>query len=599
MKRDGQLRYAGPADEQVKIRGHRIELGEVQAALAEIDGVDQAVVIAREDRPGDMRLVGYVAGAVDPGAARASLAERLPAYMVPAAIVVVDALPLMVNGQPDTLALPAPECQDDDRHRVIEQVLAGIFAQVLGVERVGIDESFFDLGGDSLSAMRVIVAANTALDVHLKVGALFDAPTVAKLASRIGGESGRLRPLVAVERPAVVPLSFAQHRLWFIDQLQGPSPVYNRASALRLCGPLDTEALGTALADVVGRHETLRTVFSAVDGIPQQLVIPAERAEFGWQVVDATRWSADRLNEAIEEAARYSFDLANEILFRARLFRLADDEHVLVLVAHHIAGDGWSISVLAADIWLAYASRCAGRAPAWAQLPVQYADYTLWQRENLGDLADPDSPLAAQLRFWEDALAGMHHRVELPTDRPYPLVADHHGASVAVEWSADLQHRVRGMASEHNATSFMVIQAALAMLLSQLSANSDVAVGFPIAGRGDPALDSLVGFFVNTLVLRVDLAGDPTFTELLTQVRERSLDAYEHQDVPFEVLVERLNPPRSRTHHPLIQVMLAWQNTPPVELNSDDLRVTLLPGEYPHRPDGPGVLSDRALHRER
>ena len=302
---DGQLRYLGRADEQVKIRGYRIELGEVQAALAGLDGVEQAVVIAREDRPGDKRLVGYVTGTAEPAEMRAALAERLPAYMVPAAVVVVAALPLTLNGKLDKRALPAPEYREVDRYRaptsLTEEILAGIYAQVLGVERVGVDDSFFDLGGDSLSAMRVIAAINTGLDAGLAVRALFEAPTVARLAPRIGGEAGRLEPLVAGERPAVVPLSFAQSRLWFLDQLQGPSPIYNMAVGLRLSGGLDAEALGAALADVVGRHESLRTLFAAVEGIPQQVVIPVERADFGWQVVDATGWPASRLQEAVED----------------------------------------------------------------------------------------------------------------------------------------------------------------------------------------------------------------------------------------------------------------------------------------------------------
>src|SRR5262249_4791783 len=344
--------------------------------------------------------------------------------------------------------------------------------------------------------------------------------------------------LVAGERPAVVPLSFAQQRLWFLDRLQGPSAVYNMATALRLGGRLASGAVGAALADVVGRPADPCTAFWAPGGIPRQLVVPVERAELGWQVVDATGWPAARLGEAIGAVAGHSFDLATEIPLRATLFRLADDEHVLVAVVHHIAADGWSISPLVADLGVAYASRCAGQAPGWAPLAVQYVDYTLWQRARLGDLADADSRIAAQLAYWEQALAGLPERLQLPTDRAYPPVADYRGASVAVDWPAGLQQRVREAAREHNATSFMVMQAALAVLLSKLSASSDVAVGFPIAGRGDPALDELVGFFVNTLVLRVDLGGDPTVVELLAQVRRRGLAAYEHQDVPFEVLVE-------------------------------------------------------------
>ena len=445
--------------------------------------------------------------------------------------------------------------------------------------KVETDESFFDLGGDSLAAMRVIGAVNTAFDVQLPLGSVFNAPSVAELAARLGRDSGGSRPLVARERPAVVPLSFAQSRLWFIGQLQGPSPVYNRTGALRLTGPLDTEALGLALSDVVRRHESLRTVFSAVDGIAQQRVLPADRCDFGWKAVDATGWTEAQLTEAIQEVAGYSFDLATEIPFRAQVFSTSAHDHVLVVVVHHIAGDGWSVGVLAKDISEAYASRYRGRSPDWADLPVQYADYTLWQRDRLGDLNDPTSRLAGQLRFWETALAGMPQRLELPTDRPYPPVADHRGASVAVDWPAEVQDRIRDVAREYNATSFMVVQAALAVLLSRLTANPDVAVGFPIAGRGDPALNGLVGFFVNTLILRVDVGGDPDFAGLLAQVRERSLAAYEHQDVPFEALVERLNPARSLTHHPLVQAMLAWQNTASLRLTVADLEVTSMPVE--------------------
>ncbi|ORB75343.1 non-ribosomal peptide synthetase, partial [Mycobacterium scrofulaceum] len=583
---DGQLRYLGRADEQVKIRGYRIELGEIQAALSAVDGVEQAVVVAREDRPGDKRLVGYVTGTADTATARAAVAERLPAYMVPAAVVVLPALPMTVNGKLDTRALPAPDYQDAANYRApataTEEILAGIFADVLGVERVGADDSFFDLGGDSLSTMRLISAVNSALDTDLPVRVVFEAPTVAQLAPRIDEGAGRLAPLVAGERPAVIPLSFAQSRLWFIQQLQGPSPVYNMAAALRLGGLLDADAMRAALADVVGRHESLRTLFPAREGAPEQVVVPAERADFGWDVVDATGLSAGERDEAIAATTRHTFDLAAEIPLRARLFALDDREHLLVIVVHHIAADGLSLTPLAADLSVAYAARSDGRAPGWADLPVQYVDYTLWQRAQFGDLDDSESPIAAQLAYWEEALAGMPERLELPTDRPYPPVADQRGASVVVDWPAELQQQVRRVAREHNATTFMVVQAALAVLLSKIGASTDVSVGFPIAGRRDRALDQLVGFFVNTLVLRVDLGGNPSLAELLARVQARSLEAFEHQDVPFELLVERLNPTRSLTHHPLVQVMLAWQNfaghdDPAAGLALGDLEVSSVP----------------------
>ena len=376
---------------------------------------------------------------------------------------------------------------------------------------------------------------------------------MAGLAEWIGSHAERrvLAPLTVHGRPAVVPLSFAQSRLWFIDQLQGPSAVYNMAIALQLRGELDVEALGAALFDVVGRHESLRTIFIAPEGIPQQIVVPAELAEVGWEVVDATGWPVERLHAAADEAARHHFDLSTEIPVRATLFRVAADDHVLVGVVHHIAGDGGSMTPLVADLGAAYAARCAGHGPDWAPLPVQYIDYALWQRAQFGDLEDPDSVIGGQLAYWEQALAGMPDRVVLPTDRPYPVVADHRGATVVVDWPAELQQAVHTLAEQSGATSFMVMQAALAVLLAKIGATSDVAVGFPIAGRNDPALQDLVGFFVNTLVLRVDLDGDPTVAEVLARVRERSLAAFEHQDVPFEVLVERLlNPARSLTHHP-------------------------------------------------
>ncbi|WP_224188673.1 non-ribosomal peptide synthetase, partial [Mycobacterium avium] len=578
--RDGRLHYVVRADQQVKIRGHRIELGEIHSALAELDGVGEVAVIAREDRPGEKRIVGYLTGTADPAAIRARLAERLPAYMVPAAVLAIEALPLTPNGKLDARALPAPEYAGGAYRAPstpTEEIIAGIYSQVLGLHRVGVDDSFFDLGGDSLSAMRVIAAVNAGLDARLSVRVLFEAPTIAQLAARLGEGGHRFAAVVAAERPAVVPLSFAQSRLWFIGQLHGPSPVYNMVAALRLHGRLDIGALGVALHDVVTRHESLRTVFAATDGTPAQVVLPPDRADIGWQVIDASGWSPARLDDVIRDTARHTFDLAAEIPLRALLLRCGDEEHLLVAVVHHIAADGWSLTPLVRDLARAYASRSAGRVPDWVPLPVQYVDYTLWQRAQFGDLDDPHSLIAGQLRYWESALAGMPERLELPTDRPYPVVADFRGASVTIDWPAQLQQQISRLARAHNATSFMVVQAALAVLLAKVSASSDVAVGFPIAGRRDPALDDVVGFFVNTLVLRVDVSGDPTVAELLARVRQRSLAAYEHQDVPFEVLVERLNPARSLAHHPLVQVMLAWQNIEPTELSLGQVRVIPLP----------------------
>ncbi|WP_261880639.1 condensation domain-containing protein, partial [Mycobacterium marinum] len=391
----------------------------------------------------------YVTGAVDPVVVRGVLGQRLPGYMVPAAVVVVAGLPLTVNGKLDRRALPAPEYGDGDRYRApvgpVQEILAGIYAEVLGLERVGVEDSFFELGGDSLSAMRLIAAVNAGLGVDLSVRVLFEWPTVAGLASCVGGVSGSVVsvvPLVAGPRPAVVPLSFTQSGLWFLEQVQGPSAVYNMAAAFRLGGGLDVDALGAAWVDVVGRHESLRTVFPAVGGVPQQVVVPVERADFGWRVVDAGGWSVGRLGEAVDAVAGYAFSLATEIPLRAVLFRVSADEHVLVCVVHHIAGDGWSMTPLARDLGVAYAARCAGCVPGWAPLAVQYGDYTLWQRARLGDLGDEGSPIAAQLAYWQRVLAGMPERLALPTDRPYPPVADHRGGRVGIDWSVGLQQQI-------------------------------------------------------------------------------------------------------------------------------------------------------------
>lgn len=577
---DGQLHYKGRSDDQVKIRGYRIEPAEITAALARSAGVEHAIVIAREDRPGEKRLVGYITGGADPEAVRAGLKDRLPGYMLPAAVVALTKLPLTVNGKLDVAALPVPDYTTTGYRppaTPVEQIVAGIFARVLGLKRVGTDQSFFDLGGDSLLAMRAVAAVNTALAADLSVRVLFDAPTVTQLAPHVNTGTAPSMSLAPVERPERIPLSLAQQRMWSVIQVRGPSAVFNIPWVLELRGQLDTQALAQALADLVHRHEPLRTIYPAADGVPHQVVLPVDQAELCWEVIDATSWSADRIREVVASHARHTFDVAAQLPLSARLYRRGDDEHVLALVLHHIAVDGWSLAPLAADLSEAYSSRSSGQGPAWAPLAIQYIDYALWQRAYLGDPADPESMIAAELRYWEEALADMPAPSALSLAEAGATSYDNHGDTVAVSWPAALHRQVDRLSREHHATSFMVVQAGLTVLLSQLAASNDVVVGIAVAGRRHPMLDDLVGIFVNTVLLRIDLTDDLDFAQVLDQVRTRSLQAFDHQDMPYGFLVDRINAARSFPPGPLTQVMLAWQNNKPAELVLGDLDITSIP----------------------
>ncbi|WP_460625128.1 amino acid adenylation domain-containing protein, partial [Kitasatospora kifunensis] len=576
---DGVLDYLGRTDHQIKIRGFRVELGDIEAALTTHPTVTQATVVLREDTPGDKRLVGYVTGATqaDPAELRAHVRQTLPDYMVPSSIVVLAAFPLTDNGKLDRKALPAPQHAISGGRApatVQEALLCGVFADVLGLDTVGVEDNFFDLGGHSLLATQVISRIRTALGVETSLRSLFEAPTVAALAGRLTHDGAARPALTAATRPEAIPLSYAQQRLWFLAELEGPSATYNIPAALRLTGSLNRDALHAALGDVVGRHEVLRTRYPFGNGQPQQQILAPESVDLPLTVIDTTSAS---LPAALTAEAARGFDLSTELPLRATLFADDSEEHVLLLVLHHIAGDGWSLGPLARDVFTAYTARCEGRTPDWQPLAVQYADYTLWQRELLGEAADPTSRLSNQLDYWRQALAGLPDEVTLPGDRLRPPATEGTGASVPFTLPAPAHASLVRLARECGASVFMVVQAALAGLLARLGAGEDIPIGSPIAGRTDEALDDAVGFFVNTLVLRTDTSGNPTFRELVDRVRDTDLAAFAHQDLPFERLVEALNPARSMGRHPLFQVMLAFQNTVLPELGLPGLRVAAEP----------------------
>jgi amino acid adenylation domain-containing protein/non-ribosomal peptide synthase protein (TIGR01720 family) len=584
---DGLIDFLGRTDDQVKIRGYRIELGEISSVLAAHPEVAHAAVVVAETA-GTKRLVGYVV--LEEGEAqddallqrlREHLKAGLPDYMVPAALVSVETLPLTVNGKLDVKALPAPDFAGPNTSRPPrspqEETLCALFAEVLGLAEgsVGIDSNFFELGGHSLLATRLISRARTALKAELAIRDLFEAPTVAELVERAAGSDAAARPaLTAGERPAELPLSHAQQRLWVIQQIECTSAAYNFPLVMRLRGALDADAWRAALADVTARHEALRTVFTERDGQAFQRVLPIEQAH---PVVECVRAGEDEVSGIVDAAINRPFDLAVELPLRATIVEVAPEDHVVVLLLHHITTDEWSDRPFLQDLAVAYAARLSGSTPEWDPLPVQYADYALWQQRLLGDAADQQSLAARQLEHWRTTLQGAPEEIELPTDRPRPARPAFTGAELDIEFDTPAYQGLKRLARESGASMFMVAHAAVAALLHRMGAGTDIPLGSPIAGRSDEALDELVGFFVNTLVLRTDLSGDPSFTELLARVRDTDLAAFSQADVPFESVVEKLNPTRSLARNPLFQVMVGYHNRTGDELELPGLDVEYVP----------------------
>ncbi|MEM7357232.1 MAG: condensation domain-containing protein, partial [Acidobacteriota bacterium] len=571
---DGRIDFLGRDDHQIKIRGYRIELGEIEAILAEHPAVAEAAVLASESRAGDTILTAYVAAA--DGTQRQELrqhaATRLPEYMVPAAWAILDHLPWTPNGKIDRRALdriepsqPGSQTTYLPPRTVTEELLAQIFAAALGSERVGRTDSFFALGGHSLLATRLISRVRDAFGVELPVRAIFERPTVGELAQAV--QQAQVQQAHAAHRPPLevrpnrqaAPLSFAQQRLWFIDQLEPGSSAYNIPLILRLQGELDLAALGHSCSEVVRRHEVLRTRFIEHQGEPVQQI--DANASLPLPVIDLERLEAEDLEACARHQAQHEamrpFDLQRGPVARTQVLRLAQDDHVLVATMHHIVSDGWSMEVLYREVGLLYESFRRGESSTLPELPIQYGDYAAWQRSWLHG-----GVLEAEIAHWRQRLASAPSVLELPWDRPRPPAMSFRGASCDLALDRASSARLKELARQRGATLFMVSLAGFQALLSRWSGATDLTLGTPIAGRTQLEVEGLIGFFVNTLVLRADLRDDPTFHTLVDQAREVSLDAHAHQELPFEKLVEELEPERSLSYTPLFQVLFALQNAP-------------------------------------
>ncbi|CCQ17331.1 non-ribosomal peptide synthetase (fragment), partial [Rhodococcus sp. AW25M09] len=573
--RDGELEYVGRSDFQVKLRGLRIELGEIESAIEHLESVRDVVVLVRQER-----LVAYVVArdklAVDADEIRSSVALELPAYMVPDAVVGLEALPVGAAGKLDRKALPDPQVEARTYRAPstpVEEVVARVIGDVLGVPTVGLDDDFFDLGGNSLVATQVVSRVGSALDASVPLHVLFDSNTVdgfaRAVASRVG--TGARPAPTTMERPDRVPLSLAQQRMWILNHLDPGSGAYNIPMAVRLTGDLDAVALEAAVADIVERHESLRTVYPSDEHGPQQRVLPPNEVSF-----DLTPKRVDtpiEAQRAVAEVVLGGFDVATVVPVRVALIRIAPTEHVLALVVHHISADGASIPALARDVVVAYAARAQGKRPGWQPLPIQYADFTLWQRSIVGEVDEPGSIAAEQLDYWRKTLTGSPDALDLPADRPRPPVQSMLGRSIDFQIDGPTHARLMDLSRHRGVSLFMVVHASLSVLLSRLSGSRDIVVGTPVAGRGAAELDNLVGMFVNTLALRTEVDLGATFSELVGRVRSTDLGAFGHADLPFEYVVDSIVPSRSQARHPIFQVVLSFQNLDRVRLELPGLTV--------------------------
>ncbi|MCA1993256.1 MAG: amino acid adenylation domain-containing protein, partial [Coleofasciculus sp. S288] len=587
---DGNIEFLGRIDHQVKIRGFRIELGEIESVLNSYPQIQQAVVIAREDLPGNKRLVAYIVTrdeSLTSNQLREFLLSKLPEYMVPSAFVTLDTLPLTPNGKVDRKALPEPDGEISQEYEYVaprtasEEIIANIFASVLGVQNVGIHDNFFELGGHSLLATQLISRLRVALDVEIPLRTVFESPTTAQLEPtltqlRTTYSGLSLPPIQPRTDRQQLPLSFAQQRLWFLNQLEGSSATYNIPGAVRITGNLDVNTLQQALSEIVRRHEVLRTSFQTVNGTPIQVIHP--EATLKITVVDLKPLEVTERETVLHQQAQLEaitpFNLEIAPLIRCSLLQLSATEYVLLLTMHHIVSDGWSIGVFIQELSSLYQAFGAGEPSPLTALPIQYADFAVWQRQWLSG-----EVLETQLNYWLSQLQGAPELLQFPTDHPRPTVQTYRGRTHSFTLNTDLTQKLQTLSRQSGTTLFMTLLAAFATLLYRYSGQSDILIGSPIANRHRQEVESLIGFFVNTLVLRTRFEDNPRIKDLLARVRETTLKAYEHQDVPFEQLVEALQPQRSLSHSPLFQVMFDLQNAPMGEVELPGVTLTQLERE--------------------